>query len=245
MRLGHHAVRPLRRDPRREAVRAGLQRRRGPDLAGRRRLDRRARGRQVHHPGPRERLRAATAPASTGCTSATSPGRRPSLPAGGKPGEKLEVTLHRRRRRASRRQKVDPARRRRPRTSASARQDDRRDRPVAEHLPPRRLRQRASRRSRTTTTPPPRRSTPPMAVNGVIDKPGDVDHFGFTAKKGAGLRRPRLRPPAPLAARLGAVRRQRSGGAHRRQRRQRRARQLLPLHRPGRRRVRRLRSATT
>ena len=57
IRLGHHHVRPLRGDPRRQAVRAGLQRRRGPALAGRVRLDHRPRGRQVHHPGPRERLR--------------------------------------------------------------------------------------------------------------------------------------------------------------------------------------------
>ena len=57
MRLGDHVLRSLRRDPGRQAVRAGLQRRRGADLAGRLRLDRRPGGRQVHHPGPRERLR--------------------------------------------------------------------------------------------------------------------------------------------------------------------------------------------
>ena len=82
IRLGHHALRPLRRDPRREAVRAGHQRRRGPGLAGRRSPrsspPRTARTSSRSARAPTR----ATAPASIGCTSATSPGRRrPSRPA--------------------------------------------------------------------------------------------------------------------------------------------------------------------
>ena len=46
---------------------------------------------------------------------------------------------------------------------------------------------------------------PPLALNGVIGTPGDVDHYAFKATKGRDVRRPRLRPPDPLAARLGAL----------------------------------------
>ena len=67
------------------------------------RLGRRPRGRQVHHPGPRERLRRQRATASTGSTSATSPGRRRRSPRGGKLGEAVERPLDRRRRRRERR----------------------------------------------------------------------------------------------------------------------------------------------
>ena len=41
-----------------------------------------------------------------------------------------------------------------------------------------------SRPSRTTTPRRPPRSTPPVALNGVIGTPGDVDHYVFKAKKG-------------------------------------------------------------
>ena len=79
---GDRPLRPLRRDPGLEAVRAGLQRRRRPDLAGRVRLGRRpgatgpTSSRSARAPTP------APTPASIGSTSATSPGRRrPSPPA--------------------------------------------------------------------------------------------------------------------------------------------------------------------
>ena len=102
---GDHLVRPVRGDPRRQAVRAGGQRRRGPGLAGRLRLDHRARGRQVHHPGPRERLR--------GQRQLPLPAARRQLPAadGGDPGRRQARRdgggpLDRRRARARRRRTV-------------------------------------------------------------------------------------------------------------------------------------------
>ena len=79
-----------------------------------------------------------------------------------------------------------------------------------------------------------------MALNGVIGKPGDVDHFVFKANKGQVLRHPLLRPPHPLAARPGDVPGQEGGRGDARRRRLGRARQLLPLPGARRRRVRHL-----
>ena len=77
------------------------------------------------------------------------------------------------------------------------------------------VRQRRSRPSRTTTTAHGHAVHPPVALNGVIGKPGDVDHLRLRGQEGQDLRRPRLRPPAPLAARLGPVTPAKKGAAHR------------------------------
>ena len=88
-----HDLRPLRRHHGREAVRAGLERRRRPDLAGRVRLGRGPERRDVHRPGPRiglcrqrelqlYRLHVGNFPRPTA-----------TIPAGGKFGETVDVKL--------------------------------------------------------------------------------------------------------------------------------------------------------
>ena len=84
----------------------------------------------------------------------------------------------------------------------------------------------------------PRRSELPLALNGVIAKPGEVDYFRFTAKKGQTFDvhcyARRLGSPLDSVMTLGVRRRRRA----RRQRRRRRPGQLFPLHRPGRQGIR-------
>ena len=203
---GGHALRPLRRDPGRQAVRAGLQRRRRPGLAGRRSprssppRTASTSSRSARAPTP------ATAPASTGCTSATSPGRpRPSPPAasparrssvswiGDVAGEKTT--------------EVDPARRAPCATSASSPQDEQGIAPYPNTFrlsPFGNVLEAEPNDDQATATP----FTPPLALNGVIDKPGDVDHFMFKAKKGQVFDVRVFARAPPVAARPGPVRRQ-------------------------------------
>jgi len=128
------------------------------------------------------------------------------VPAGGKPGEELDVTFL-----------GDP--------SGPIKQKDqgaggRRERSVALHcqtpegISPTRFKFAIGNLTNTietgtnvnvaTATP----GTTPGAFNGVISKPDEVDYFKFTAKRGD-LRLPLLRPPSRLPAGPGAVHRQR------------------------------------
>ena len=69
----------------------------------------------------------------------------------------------------------------------------------------------------------------PMALNGVIEKAGDVDHFGFKATKGQVFDIHCLRPPHPFSARSGDVSRQEGSGCDSWCRRFGRTRQLFPV----------------
>ena len=151
---------------------------------------------------------AATARASTGCTSARSRGRRPCVPAGGKPGEEVEVTLPRRP--AGRDQaEGQAARRHAPDDKFGVFcQDAGRASPVRASRSAltdvgQRDRGRAERHAATR----PRQAPLPLAFNGVIDKAGRRRPLQVRGQEGAGVRRPLLRPPARLAARLGDVHR--------------------------------------
>ena len=125
-----------------------------------------------------------------------------TVPAGGKVGESVDGPLDRRRaRRAD--DEPDPPGGGSTATSAWS--------PTTSAAPPPTRTPSASARSatpsrpsRTTTPATATPFDPPVALNGVIGAAGDVDFYTFKAEEGAGLRRPRLRPPDPLAARLGA-----------------------------------------
>ena len=86
---------------------------------------------------------------------------------------------------------------------------------------------RAERRRRHRPRPPAPRRWP---CNGIIEKPGDVDFFKFTAKKGQQLD-VRVYARKPLRSPLDSVLviHNAQGRRHRQQRRQRRPRQLPPL----------------
>ena len=186
-----------------------------------------------------KRRSAATARASIGCTSAVSRGRRRPLPAGGKPGETLDVrwlgdVL------ASEARKDHAAGRRRPTDfgivrPATSRASPRRRTPFRAERPGQRARGRAEQRPWPTATP----FEAPIALNGVIAQAGRRRLLQVRRQEGPGVRRPRAAPArirSPLDPVLNVYR---IGGAGvGRQRRQRRARQLSALHRAGGRQVR-------
>ena len=240
IRLGDHALRPLRRDPRREAVRAGLQRRRGPDLAGRVRLGPRPGGRHVHHPGPRERLRRATATCLYRLHVGNFPRPTATVPAGGKLGETLDRPLDRRRAGRDDHEGHAPGRARprlRPRRARTTRGSPPIPNPFRLSAVRQRHRGRAERRPGHT----PRRSTAPVGAQRRDREAGDVDHFVFAAKKGQtfDVRVFARQLRSPLDSVL-YHRPRRAAGALAGNDDTGRARQLPPLHRPRRRRVRRL-----
>ena len=209
-----------------------------PDLAGRLRLGRRPRGRHVHRPGPRERLRGQRG-------LPLPPARRQLPPADGHgPGRRQAGRDGRRpldRRRAGRDDdERDPARRPRPRLRPGRPGRARGPPPIRTSSGSARS-ATPSRPSRTTT----RRTATPFDP---ADGPQRRDRRRRATSTTTSSRRRRARPttsgssPAdPLAARLGPHDRHEGGRQRRRgQRRQRRARQLHPLQRPRGRRVRRL-----
>ena len=234
---GDHAFRPLRRDPEREAVRAGLERRRGPDLAGRR-SPRSSRPRTA---STSSRSARAPTPATAHCLYRLHVGNFPR-PTGDRPGRRqarrdARGPLDRRPGRRGH-VEVDPAGDDLDADFGLSRQDDKGISPYpntfrltplgnvienepnddhaachAVHRPDGRQRRRSS-------------------------KPGDVDHFVFNGKKGQVFDIHCLRPADPLAARLGHV----PGQEGRRRRRSatttRSARTATSASRPGRRRVR-------
>ena len=203
----------------------------------------RPRGRHVHHPGPRERLRRQRhlplpaprrqlPPADRRRSpAAASSARRSSVRwIGDVAGEKTtegdaarEPRARLRPRRPGRRGASPPIRTRsgsRPSaTSIEAEPND----------------------DQATATP----FTAPAGAQRGDREAGRRRSLRLHGQEGADLRRPRLRPLASLAARLGPLRRQAGRRGARRQRRQRRPRQLLPLRRPGGRRVRRSGSTTS
>ena len=134
-----------------------------------------------------------------------------TVPAGGKLGEPVTVrwigdVL------GERTTSADPARRRSTATSAWSPRTTRGPPPTRTPSASARSATR-SRPSRTTPTPTATPFTPPVALNGVIGAAGDVDHLRLQGDEGPGLRRPRLRPAAPLAARLGPLRSPRRAAA--------------------------------
>ena len=174
---------------------------------------------------------AATARASTGCTSARSRGRPAVVPAGGKPGEEVEVTFL-----------GDPAGPIKQKVKLPA---DDGTASSAAPLPGRRtasarpgfqfrvsdLPQRDRESSRTT---PPQTATAGAAARRVQRRHREAGRgrlLQVRGQEGAGVRRPLLRPAARLAARPGHVPRQRGRRRHRRQRRRHRPGQLLPRRR--------------
>ena len=162
------------------------------------------------------------------------------VPAGGKPGEEVEVTLPRR---PGRRDQAEGEAARRPPTRTFRRAlPGRRTASRPSGIPFRvsDVPQRRSRPSRTTPTPTATTGDRPRwRSTASSTKPGDVDCFRFAAKKGQvfdvhcyARRLGSPLDPVMTSPSLG-------GGGDRRQRRRGRAGQLLPLHRPGGRRVRR------
>ena len=162
------------------------------------------------------------------------------VPAGGKPGEELEVTfLGDPAGRSSRRSSCPPTRRR-ARSGCTARTPDGIT-PDRVHVPRQRpaatsIEAEPNDAADQATTP----GAAPRRVQRRHREAGRRRLLQVRGEEGADVRRPLLRPPARLAARPGAVRRQRAAAARSPATTTRRPGQLLPLHRPRRRRVRRL-----
>ena len=179
--------------------------------AGRRLLDRGPGRRQVHRPGPRERLRRqrrVPVPAARRHLPAADGGRARGRQAGR--GTRGHVP-----RRPGRADQAEgqAARRRRPRHWRLHCQTPEGISPTGFKFRVADLPQRGRERSRTTPSPTATPGAAPGAFNGVVEKPGEVDLLQVRGEEGAGVRRPLLRPAARLAARPGAVRRQRSAAA--------------------------------
>ena len=216
-RLGIFEFDPTWRSSNAKRFELGVERRRGAGLARRVHLDRRPRGRQVHHPGPRERL--------LGQRRVPLPAPRRQLP----PGDGRD------------------ARRRQARRDAGRALDRRRGRRDHDqgHAAGLGLRASSAWSRRTTRGSPPTPTasgsrplgnvieaepnddqahatpfTAPMAAQRRDRQAGRRRPLRLQGDQGPGLRHPLLRPPHPLAARPGDVPGQegRRGDAGRRRR---------------------------
>ena len=200
-------------------------------------LDRRPGGRHVHRPGPRERLRRQRRlPVSAARRHLPAADGRRSRRRQARRGGRGHVP-----RRPGRADQAEgqAARRRRPRSSASSPRTPAASRPSADPVPPvSDVGNVVEAEPNDTHATGDARRELPAPSTASSTRPGDVDYFRFTAKKGQTFdvhcyARRLGSPLDPVMTICNA-----DGGGHRRQRRRRRAGQLLPLHRPGRRRVR-------